>query len=201
LPGLAALAEAWEADQAREQAEREAKWADQRKAEAEADAPLLKAMKERAARLRAEIPEDVVLVTVTQTGDLDGDAILNYSAEGVTLRWDQVTVQGWACAIRPGALGAFRSVCVAWISGEDLAAIKREQVGAEEREKEATEQKKAVREAKFARARETGEPVELERWTETRRVKEGGEWGEYLFVRRRLAMADGSVEETAVNTY
>lgn len=61
--------------------------------------------------------------------------------------------------------------------------------------------KKAARDAKFATARETGEKVMLATWSENRRVKEEGEWGDYLFIVTEYAMPDGSVTRTAVNTY
>ena len=61
--------------------------------------------------------------------------------------------------------------------------------------------KKASRDAKFAEARETGVKVVLASWSENRRVNEGGEWGDYLFIVTEYAMPDGSVTRTAVNTY
>ncbi len=94
-------------------------------AEQAADRLLLDKMEADAAELRKRIPADHVSVTVRQTGDMDGDPILEYTApDGTVLRWDQVTMHGTAYAIRNGALGPFAAVRIASISRADLAAIK-----------------------------------------------------------------------------
>ena len=53
----------------------------------------------------AKIPADYVRVTVTQTGDLDGSPILEYEAEGVTLRWETVNAAAAEAAVVIRILG------------------------------------------------------------------------------------------------
>ena len=60
---------------------------------------------------------------------------------------------------------------------------------------------KQARDAKFSEAKQTGKPVVLRSWTETRRAKEGGEWGEYQFAVTEYAKPDGTTETKAINTY
>jgi hypothetical protein len=59
----------------------------------------------------------------------------------------------------------------------------------------------ADRAAKFTEARATGKEVVLAHWTEVRRVREAGEWGDYLFAVTEYACPDGNVKRTAINTY
>jgi hypothetical protein len=126
-PDLLALVEEWYRLTEIRHAEQEQKWQREREAQAAADKPLLDEMNAKVEELRAQIPVDHVEVTVTQTGDLDGWPILEYKADGVTLKWDQVNRIGSASAIRPGALGAFAEVYVASISRERLEEIRAEQ--------------------------------------------------------------------------
>ncbi len=59
----------------------------------------------------------------------------------------------------------------------------------------------AKREAIFAAAKESGEPVLLSSHTETRRDNSEGEWGDYNFIIRTYAMPDGSTKTEEINTY
>lgn len=53
----------------------------------------------------------------------------------------------------------------------------------------------------IAKARETGEPQVIGVHMETRRAKEGGEWGEYQFAITTYINADGTTFTTSKNTY
>jgi len=150
---LAALVAEYEHIQAQIKAEREAKWAAEKAAQDAIDRPLIEKMEREAAELRAQIPEDHVEVTVTKTGDLDGWPILEYKVGDTTLNWDQVNMIGSACAVRPGALGAFAEVWVASISRERLEEIRAQQ----QADAEASRAKKEAREKEL---RETPIPQE-----------------------------------------
>jgi hypothetical protein len=104
--------------------ERAAKWATQQAAQDAVDKPLLDAMQAHAAELRAQIPAGHIQVTVKQTGDMDGDPILKYTADGVNLNWQDVNFIGVASAVRPGAIGSFASIYVASISRKNLEEIR-----------------------------------------------------------------------------
>lgn len=124
---LVELVEKYLAEIAEERAAREIAWEAKRAEERAVEQPLLDAMQAEEARLIAQIPSDAVRVVVTETGSLDGDPILEWTVDGVTLTGDQrksITVIGWASATRLGALAAFESVCVAYLLPGDLAAIK-----------------------------------------------------------------------------
>jgi len=122
-------------------AEREAA-AEARRAEREAiDRPLLDEMYAKAEELRKQIPEGHVEVTVTKTGDLDGWPILEYEADGVKLRRDEVKMIGSACAVRPGALGAFAEIWIASIDRNKLEEIRT-------RNQKAAKDKAAAKEAR-----------------------------------------------------
>lgn len=123
-----------------------------RRAEQEAiDKPLLDEMYAKAEKLRAQIPEGYVEVTVTKTGDSDGWPILEYEADGVKLRWDEVKMIGSACAIRPGALGAFAEIWIASIDRNRLEEIRA-------RNQKDTEDKAAAKEAHRKELMETEIP-------------------------------------------
>ena len=139
------------------QAAREAKWAEQRAAQDAIDAPLLVAMAERANELRAQIPADHIEVVAKQTGDMDGDPIMQYTVDGVILNWQDVNHIGWASAIRPGAMGSFASIQICSISKDKLEQIKADRLSAETK-KEAEKKAKEDRvNTIFATAKETGE--------------------------------------------
>ena len=145
-------------------AAREAKWAEQRAAQDAIDTPLLTAMYGRANELRAQIPADHVEAIATKTGDMDGDPIMEYTADGVVVSWQDVNHIGWASAIRPGAMGSFASLHICSISKAKLEQIKADKVAAETK-KDADKKAESDRIATiFATAKETGKPVQLERY-------------------------------------
>lgn len=136
-PEIIAILKEKKAKEVAEAAEFWKRYEARRAAERLADQPLLDKMHEEVAEMVAKIPADYVRVTVTQTGDLDGSPILEYEAEGVTLRWDQVEVVGTACAIRPNCMGAFAEERVCMISRAKLYEIAKEIAKKEEAQKEA----------------------------------------------------------------
>ena len=112
-------------------AARAAKWAEQMAAQDAIDAPILAAMHDRANELWAQIPADHIEVIAEKTGDMDGDPIMQYTADGEIVSWQDVNVVGWASAIRPGAMGSFASIQVCSISKDKLEQIKADKVAAE----------------------------------------------------------------------
>jgi hypothetical protein len=146
-PDLAALAAEYEQLVTARNAIRTAKHAAEKAAQDAIDNELLDVMNAKAATLIAQIPADHVRVTVKKIGDADGDPILEYAANGVKLGWHDVTIIGWASAIRPGALGSFAEICVASIDREKLEQIRTaqqastiaKQAAKESREKELQE--------------------------------------------------------------
>lgn len=140
-PDLAELVAEYTRLEAEKRAAREARWAAKRAADEAVDQIELDKMSAKVAELVAQIPDTHIRVTVTKTGDLDGDPILEFEAENVKLSWSQVEKVGWAGAIRPGALGAFAEEWICMISRDKLAGIAVEQ-GVKIAEKEA---KKAAR--------------------------------------------------------
>jgi pyruvoyl-dependent arginine decarboxylase (PvlArgDC) len=200
-PALAALVAEYDEEKIKEQNEREARRAAEQAKQDAIDKPLLAEMDSEAARLRGLIPADSVEVQSVKTGYADGDPIMEHTAEGVEVSWGDIVVHGHATAIRPGALGAFASVCIASIPRAKLEGIK-QKIESDAAEKKAkTEKAEADRAAKFMEAARTGKPVELRRWTETRRAKEGGEWGDYIFICVDFAQPDGTVKTAATNCY
>lgn len=200
-PELAALVATYDAARKAEQSTNEARWAAQRAEQDAIDKPLLAAMDIKAARLRSMVPVGSVEVVSKKTGEYDGSPIMDYTAEGVKICWKDIVVHGYACALRPGALDAFASLCIASIPRAKLEMIKRAREVAKAEKEAQAEKAQSDRAAKFAKAAATGKPVELRRWTETRRAREGGEWGDYLFICRELAMPDGTIKNSAINTY
>jgi len=138
------------------QAAREAKWAEQRAAQDAIDAPLLAAMHAKADELRAQIPADHVEVIAEQTGDLDGTPTMQYTANGEIVSWYDVTVIGWASAIRPGALGSFASIQVCSISKDKLEQIKTDKIAAENKKADEKKAESDRIDTIFATAKETG---------------------------------------------
>ena len=126
-PELEAVAMKIEKIEADKTVAREAKCAADRAAQDAIDKPLLEAMEIEATRLRSLIPADHVEVIIKQSGDLDGDPILDYACQGIKLSWRDIEVVGTACAIRPRAMGAFATRRIASISIARLAEIKAEQ--------------------------------------------------------------------------
>lgn len=127
-PEIVEYLEKQEAIRIAKQAEREAVWAAKRAEEKAADQPLLDEMNKRVDVLKSQMPANHVLVNVEQTGDLDGDPILKYTVDDIKLSWQDVNHIGWASAVRPGAMGAFESVCVCSIDADKLAEIKSRQL-------------------------------------------------------------------------
>lgn len=165
-PDLAALVAEYKLIEAAKQATRAAKWAQKRIEQDAIDQPLIDAMTAEADRLRTQIPADHLEVTVTQTGDLDGDPILKYTIDGIKVNRQDVNIVGWASAIRPGAMGAFASVCVASISIDKLEQIRAAQAEAAAAKFAKKAAAEADRASKFAEAYETGKMVMLKKWTE-----------------------------------
>lgn len=200
-PELAALADEFMRRRAAQNTELEARWA-AKKAEDEAiDKPLREDAEKQAAEIRASIPAGNIPVKVEKVGSTDGDPIYDYYADGIKINWNDCIHHGTASAIRPGALGAFFVDQVYSIPRARLDEIKAERAA---KDADAAAKKRAAadeRAAKFAEAARTGKPVALRSWTETRRAKEGGEWGDYLFGVTEYAMPDGSTKQNAVNTY
>ena len=123
-PDLAALVAEYQAKAAAEESARQAKWAAERAKQAAEDAPLIAAMDAEVDILRATIPSGSIAVECRQTGDLDGDPIYRYEADGVEVGWQDVVILGRPCAVRPGALGAFAEQCVAYITPAKLAEVR-----------------------------------------------------------------------------
>lgn len=198
-PDLAALVAEYQAEQVAKTTANEARWAEQRAATAAAEAPLLAAMDAEADRLKSTIPADHVEVAVTQTGDADGDPILQYTVDGQIISWLDVQRIGTACAIRPGAMGAFSTRWIASISRDRLAEI----IAAQ---KSAQDQKQAAQLAEEKRiadlsdlARTTGQPQVLETWT-THECSEDLEDCSFDNA-RKMIMKDGSTKIEYTHCY
>lgn len=145
-----------QSDRKAAQASREEKWAQARAEQDAIDAPLLSAMHNKANELRAQIPSDHIEVIAKQTGDMDGDPIMQYTVNGEVVSWQDVNHIGWASAIRPGAMGSFESIQICSISKEKLEQIKAGEVAAENK-KEADKKAESDRiDAIFVTAKETG---------------------------------------------
>lgn len=200
-PDLSALADEYESGLAAEQAEREARWAAEKAEDEAIDNPLREAAEKEAAKIRASIPAGNILVKVEKVGSSDGDPIYDYYADGIKINWNDCIHHGTASAIRPGALGAFFVDQVYSIPRARLDEIKAERSAKDAVTAAKKQAEEDGRAAKFAEAARTGKPVALRSWTETRRAKEGGEWGDYLFGVTEYAMPDGSKKQNAVNTY
>lgn len=123
-PDLAALVAEYREIENAKRAAREQKWAEAKAKQDAIDQPLLDAMYAEAIILRKQIPSDHVEVVVVQTGSLDGHPILEYTADGVKLNWQDVNIIGVASAIRPGAIEAFGSIRVTSINKKMLERIK-----------------------------------------------------------------------------
>ena len=178
--------------------ERERAWAEKRAQQAAADQIEIEKMRLEADALRKQIPADHVEVTVTKVGDADGHPILRYTVSQFELSWTDVNTIGAACAIRPGAMGAFAEVYVASIPAAKLAELK----AAKEAEKDAAVKRAAEaiakKEAAFAEAAETGKPVELSRTTEP---CDGSAYECSLDIVVRYAMPDGAIKAKRIHTH
>jgi hypothetical protein len=87
---------------------------------ANVERPLLAAMQAQAVALRAQIPVGAIEILAQQIGDADGDPIMRYTADGVEISWQDVEIVGTASAVRPGALGAFAAITVAYTYAEKI---------------------------------------------------------------------------------
>lgn len=104
-------------------AARSAFWAQQRSDYArDVELPLIAAMQARAAELRAQIPQGAIEVCAKQEGSADGDPLMSYTANGIEIDWRDVEIVGTASAIRPGALGAFATITVAYTTAAKVGA-------------------------------------------------------------------------------
>ena len=81
------------------------------------------AMNAKAAELAKQIPEGNIPVEVKETSHFDGQDMYSAIVDGEPTDINNVTVHGWAEAIRPGATGSFASKCVASVSPEQVAKI------------------------------------------------------------------------------
>jgi hypothetical protein len=135
---------------------REAKWAEQRAAQDAIDAPLLAAMQDRANDLRAQIPADHIEVVADKTGDMDGAPIMQYTANGEIVSWQDINVVGWASAIRPGAMGSFASVQICSIGKDKLEQIKADKIVAANKKADEEKTETDRVDAIFVTAKETG---------------------------------------------
>jgi hypothetical protein len=155
-------------------------------------------MRAKAQEMERLIPAGHLRVTVTKAGSLDGDEFYNYEVGGEQIPHSAITVHGWATAIRPGAFGAFDSICVASIAPDVLAQIRAEKATRAAERATKTAQSAAERVAKFQQARTSGQPVAI-----TTYMAECND--------RRLecstdaitiyAMPDGTTTEERVHTY
>lgn len=170
-----------------------------RRAEQEAiDKVCLEKMEAEVTELRKQIPSGHTEVKVTQTGDMDGYPVLEYEADGVKLNWQDVNKVGIACAIRPGAMGAFETVYVFSISRERLEEIRTEQKKTAD-EKETQEiAEKAELQAKFDEAKATGKNVKIRTYmAECNDPKESCSTD----VVTEYAMPDGRVKKERMHTW
>jgi len=163
-PELAKLVKEYKAIEAKEKATDEAKWEATRKKEEAIDNKELKKMEAEIKKLRKKIPGNHIEVKVIKTGDLDGDSILEYIVDGIKISWNDIVVHGWANAIRPGAMGAFREICVASIDKKLLHKIKKARKEAKKAKEEAKEKVELEIKKKFAEAKTIGKKVLLKTW-------------------------------------
>lgn len=70
-----------------------------------------------------------------------------------------------------------------------------------EAQAEAKAKAESERAAIFDEAKQTGKPVKLRSWSETRVTRDEGEPGEYLFIITEYANPDGTVSRKEINTY
>lgn len=149
-----------------------------------------------------QIPTTALRVACTKTGHFDGYDNFSQTCDGETLRSQDVTFLGCVGFLGDGECGFIdRTERVAFIEMEKLESIRASRIARESAAKEAADKKNSDRAAKFTQARESGKPVVLESWCETRRAQEAGQWGDYTFACFSVAQPDGSVIESAVNTF
>ena len=177
---------------------RQAVHAAARQADLDRDRALRRAMYDEAAEIAKKIPAGHIQVTVTKTGSYDGDDFYDYFADGTKLSHGDIDIVGWANAIRPGAWGAFDTICVASISPEKLADVRAARAAIEAEAAAKTAQVAADRAAKFAQARTSGQPVVLTSYSvdcNDRRLECSTD------IITVCAMPDGTTHEDRVHTY
>lgn len=159
-PELAALIANRDAIQAAISAARKVIHDAERAEEQAQDERLLAEMRRKEAELATQIPAGHIRVDYKMHSSYDGGDWADYSAQGVPVRWDEITLHGWASAIRPGAGAAFEKVPVASISPERLSEVrsryeakqaqKEAQDAATRKERDAQDARKADLQAKLS---------------------------------------------------
>lgn len=163
-PDLAAMVSAYKEVEKKEQEDRKIRWEDEHAKRIAADAIEIEKMEKELCRLRKEIPEGATVVYAQKIGNADGVPIMQYITAGIEISWQDIVVVGWASAIRPGAMGAFREECVCYILPEKLEKIKTEKLAKEKKEEEAKAGEKAKEEEVANNARITGVKQPLRTW-------------------------------------
>ena len=191
-PGLADLVE----ELHRRQYEADAPLRQKREAELAQRQELLAAMRQQEAELVAQIPADHIRVTAKQTGDCDGDPIMEYAAEGEKLNWTQITFQGAATAKWPKAMSAFAFEQVCSISRADIDAVRTARLEKARQAEEKAREAARKRQEAFDQAKATGEPVLLRQWGESVEEEDNS-----LDIVCEYAMPDGTVKRERSGTY
>lgn len=163
-PDLAALVSAYKEAEKKEQEDRDREWAEARAKEKAIDAIEIEKMEKELVILREKIPAGAISVVAQKVGNADGYPILQYTADGIEIGWQDIEVVGWASAIRPGAMGAFKEECVCYILPEKLEEIKDRKREKEEKEEQLKAKTKAKEEDVARKARETGVKQPLGTW-------------------------------------
>lgn len=163
-PDLAALVSAYKEAGKKEQEDRDREWAEARAKEEAADAIEIEKMEKEIAALREKIPAGAISVVAQKVGNADGYPILQYTADGIEIGWQDIEVVGWASAIRPGATGAFMEECVCYILPEKLEEIKDRKREKEKKEEGGKAERKAKEEEVARSARITGVKQPLRTW-------------------------------------
>lgn len=122
-PELAALVAEYKDCLKKEREEIEKNWAEKKAKQDAIDAVEIEKMEKDMIELRKKIPAGAIEVSAKEIGRSDGIPIMEYTANGVEISWRDIVSIGWASAIRPGALGAFREKCIAYIMPEKLEEI------------------------------------------------------------------------------
>lgn len=164
-PDLAALVSACKEAEKKEREDIDREWAEARAKEKAIDAIEIEKMEKEIVILREKIPAGAISVVAQKVGNADGVPILQYTAAGTEVGWQDIVVVGWASAIRPGAMGAFREECVCYIFPEKLEEIKDRKREKEEKEAEVKAKRKAKEEEVARKARITGVKQPLRKWT------------------------------------
>jgi len=177
-PELAALVRDWEA----------AKKAAHKAKEAEA----------AAARKRLETGENLIEVSYCDGEYLSGYTTYGYGGELLLALGLASEVSGWGIHVKNAIVDAlgkkFTYPAAAEYARPALEAAEAEKTGKAKQRKDNIQaaQRKAV---------QTGEPVAIQQWAETRYGNYEGYEGDYLFIVTRYVRANGTTFTKAVNTY